>query len=137
MTSITNPGASYDYDNNGNMLTRGDQSISWDVENRPVSVSVDATEIAGFVYDGDGNRIMKAEGGHTILYVNKYFEVNLSTSTNTSYYYLVGRLVAMMENTTTRFIHQDHEVLALVQHPLRLAELEYRRDDDLARVLAQ
>jgi len=34
---------------------------------------------AAFVYDGDGNRIKKPDGGETILYVNKYYKKNLDT----------------------------------------------------------
>jgi RHS repeat-associated protein len=80
-------GAGYAYDANGNMVTRGGQTITWDAENRPVSVS---------------------ENGETVLYINKYFEVNLSTSTSTSYYYLGDRLIAMSENSTLKYVHQDH-----------------------------
>jgi hypothetical protein len=43
----------YSYDANGNMITRGSQTIAWDVENRPVTVSDNGT-IAEFVCDGDG-----------------------------------------------------------------------------------
>jgi uncharacterized protein RhaS with RHS repeats len=51
---------------------------------------------------------MKTEGGQTVLYVNSLFEVNLTTSTNTSYYYLGGTLIAMSENATLKYIHKDH-----------------------------
>lgn len=34
---------SYEYDANGNMITRGAQTITWDAENRPVSVSQNGT----------------------------------------------------------------------------------------------
>ncbi|MBI2851988.1 MAG: hypothetical protein HYX84_02630, partial [Chloroflexi bacterium] len=61
-----------------------------------------------FVYDGDGNRVKKTEGGETILYVNKYFEKTLTTSENTTSYYHGGRLVAQREGTTLRYVHQDH-----------------------------
>jgi hypothetical protein len=50
--------------------------------------------LTSFVYDGDGNRVIKIEGGETILYINKYCEVNFSTSNATSYYYLGGKLIA-------------------------------------------
>ena len=43
-----------------------------------------------------------------MLYINRYFEVNLSTSTNTSYYYLGGALIAMSVNSTLRYVQQDH-----------------------------
>jgi hypothetical protein len=90
---------SYAYDANGNMTTRGTQTITWDVENRPLTV----TGGASFVYDGDGNRVksrfikiirdfesrdsQKTENGETILYVNKYYEKNLTTGVVTTNYY--------------------------------------------------
>ncbi|MBI4302735.1 MAG: hypothetical protein HY665_00135 [Chloroflexi bacterium] len=102
---------SYQYDNNGNMYTRGtasgNQTITWDAENRPVSIT-GAGANATFIYDGDGNRVKKIEGGDEVVYVNRYYEKNLTTSTNTSYYYLGGRLVAMSNNSTLSYIHQDH-----------------------------
>ncbi len=61
-----------------------------------------------FVYDRDGNCVIKIEGGETVLYVNKYYEVNLTTSDNTSYYYHGSKLVAMSKNNTLKYIHQDH-----------------------------
>ncbi|MBI2831198.1 MAG: hypothetical protein HYX79_02970, partial [Chloroflexi bacterium] len=95
--AVTAVGAtSYVYDNNGNMTTRGSQTITWDVENRPISV----TGGASFVYDGDGNRVKKTEGGQTILYINKYYEKNLTTEEVTTYYYLGGRLVAKLSGET-------------------------------------
>jgi RHS repeat-associated protein len=93
----------YEYDDNGNMTDRDGQSISWDVENRPVSIGS-----ATFVYDGNGNRVKKTEGGETILYVNQFYEKNISTSTITTSYYLGKRLIAQREGTTLRYVHQDH-----------------------------
>ncbi len=102
----------YSYDANGNMVTRGtdggDQTLIWDVENRPVTVSQGGGVIATFVYDGDGNRVMKTEGGEAIVYVNRYYEVNVTTATATSYYYLGGKLVALKEGDNLRYVHQDH-----------------------------
>jgi RHS repeat-associated protein len=95
--------ASYSYDANGNMTTRGAQTITWDVENRPLTVTGGAT----FVYNGDGNRVKKTEGGQTILYINQYYEKNITTGVVTTSYYLGGQLVATRENTTLRYVHQD------------------------------
>ena len=47
-------------------------------------------------------------GGDDILYINKYYEKNLTTGNITTSYYLAGSLVATYENTTLRYIHQDH-----------------------------
>jgi RHS repeat-associated protein len=101
ISSVYDP---FRYDDNGNMATRGDQTITWDVENRPVTI----TGGASFVYDGDGNRGKKTEGGETILYINKYYEKNLTTSEVTTHYYLGSREVAQRKGTTLNYIHQDH-----------------------------
>jgi RHS repeat-associated protein len=110
---------SYAYDANGNMTTRGTQTITWDVENRPLTVTGGAT----FVYDGDGNRVksrfikiirdfesrdsQKTESSQTILYINKYYEKNLTTSVVTTNYYLGERLIATRAGTTLTYVHQD------------------------------
>lgn len=59
----------YTYDANGNMITRGSQTLNWDIENRLISVSGGGAS-AAFFYDGDGNRVKKIENGETIVYVN-------------------------------------------------------------------
>jgi YD repeat-containing protein len=83
---------SYIYDANGNMTVRGSQTLTWDVKNRPVSIT-GGENTSTFVYDGNGNRVKKTEGGETILYVNKYYEKNLTTEEVTTYYYHGGSLV--------------------------------------------
>jgi RHS repeat-associated protein len=89
------------------MLTRKNQNITWDAENRPVSISQNGTT-AYFIYDGDGNRVKKTEGGQTVLYVNKYYEVNLTTNNNTSYYYLATTLIAQKKGDVLTYVHADH-----------------------------
>jgi len=91
------------YDDNGNMTARGDQTITWDVENRPVSVSGGAS----FVYDGDGRRVKRTENSETTVYVNCYYEKNVTTGDEYSYYYLGGQQVAMRLNDTPSCIHLD------------------------------
>ena len=98
---------SYTYDANGNMTARGSQILTWDVENRPVSIT-DGANTSTFIYDGNGNRVKKTEGGETILYVNKYYEKNLTTEEVTTYYFHGAKLVAMCQGTELSYIHQDH-----------------------------
>jgi len=61
-----------------------------------------------FVYDGDGNRVMKVENGVTTIYVGALFEKNLTTNVATSYYLANGQLVALRQNTTVSYLHGDH-----------------------------
>jgi hypothetical protein len=84
-------------------ITFNTKTIGWDVENRVVSV----TGGASFVYDGDGNRVKKTEGDQTILYINQYYEKNLTTGVGTTSYYLGGQLIASRVGTTLIYIHQD------------------------------
>jgi RHS repeat-associated protein len=102
--AVTGVGAtSYAYDNNGNMTTRGAQTITWDVENRALTV----TGGASYVYDGDGNRVKKTEGGQTRVFINKYFEKNVTTGVTTSHYYLGGKEIALNAGGTLSYIQQD------------------------------
>jgi RHS repeat-associated protein len=97
----------YSYDSNGNMTARGNQTIAWDVENRPTSVTQGESTLGTFVYDGDGKRVKKTEGGEDILYINRYYEKNLTTSTVTLYYHLGDRLVALKKGSDLRYVSRD------------------------------
>ena len=86
------------------MTDRDGQGVTWDVENRPTDISNES-----YVYDGDGNRILKTVGTDTYIYVNKYYEKKISAVTTiTTSYYLGDRLIAQREGTTLRYVHQDH-----------------------------
>jgi RHS repeat-associated protein len=73
---------------------------------RQVTISHNGTS-STYVYDGNGARV-KVTNNETILYINKYFEKNLSSNETTSYYYLGDRLVAQKVNTNLSYVHQDH-----------------------------
>jgi len=97
---------SYPYDDNGNMLVG--TARTWDVENRLTSITVNGIT-TDFVYDGDGNRVMKTVRGDpdvTTLYINRYYEV--TGAAITTYYYLGGKLIAQRQDGTFSYIHQDH-----------------------------
>jgi hypothetical protein len=46
----------------------GAGDTAWNVENRPTAIGSST-----FVYDGDGQRVKKVEGGQAIIYVNRYY----------------------------------------------------------------
>lgn len=96
--AVTAVGATtYEYDANGNMTARGTQALVWNVEHQLINVSSEAGGTYLF-YDGDGNRFFKYEWGNgsfeATIYVNQYFEKNLSTSEVTTHYFLGGKEVA-------------------------------------------
>jgi RHS repeat-associated protein len=70
--------ASYSYDANGNMTSRTEDGDSYtqvfNIENKLESVSVDS-ETTEFVYDGDGNRVLRTKpDGTQTAYVGGYYE---------------------------------------------------------------
>jgi RHS repeat-associated protein len=54
------------YDSNGNTLTTGGKTFTYDSENRLTTMNGSAVQ---FLYDGDGNRVGKLAGGVTTLYL--------------------------------------------------------------------
>lgn len=94
---------SYSYDANGNMISGNERTITWDIENMPVSIGD-----SSYVYDGDGNRILKTENGETILYINKYYEKNLTTGEVITHYYLDDIETAFKNDSSLTFVHQDY-----------------------------
>jgi len=97
--------ATYAYDANGNMTARGSQTLTWDVENRLVSVSGGGADMSA-IYDGDGNRAWKTENGQTVLYLNRYFELDWSAGYIT-HYYLGGQEIAHRNASGVRYVSQD------------------------------
>ena len=57
------------YDANGNLTQQGTKTYEWDAQNRLTRVLDSGTEIARFVYDGDGRRVQKIAGSVTHSYV--------------------------------------------------------------------
>ncbi|MGO4389333.1 hypothetical protein AB4Y85_17535, partial [Microvirga sp. 2YAF29] len=52
----------YSYDGNGNLLTGGDRTYTWDAENRPIRVDVGSVR-TDYVYAPDGSRLKKIASG--------------------------------------------------------------------------
>ena len=87
------------------MVSGDGRTITWDLENRPLSVTKDSVTTT-YVYDGDGQRVKKTVGEETTVYINQYYE---KTGTEvTTHYYLGGKLIAVKKDTVLSYIHQDH-----------------------------
>jgi RHS repeat-associated protein len=75
----------YGYDANGNMISRatstGNFGMKYDAENRLVEVRKENVLFAGYVYDGDGNRVLAIDYSLNLnnpdktVYIGNYFEV--------------------------------------------------------------
>jgi YD repeat-containing protein len=113
MKQLSN-GDSFDYDANGNQVTRNvggnSYTLSYDAENRLVSVSGAAA--AAFVYDGDGNRVKRTISGTTTAYLGNYFECTGSTTSMKKYYYEGSIKVAMRTGSSTiNYLLGDHSLV--------------------------
>ncbi|MFC7531498.1 polymorphic toxin-type HINT domain-containing protein [Actinoplanes sp. GCM10030250] len=91
----------YTYDKSGNTMTKAPgQSFTWDEEGRVSAAATNGTNSA-YVYDADGERLIRTEGGVKTLYLDNT-EVQLTTSTGavsaTRYYEFDGRTVAMRQS---------------------------------------
>jgi len=93
------PFGSYGYDANGNMTSAAGDTITYDGENRPVSVNA-----VTFAYGPDGERLKKTSGATTTLYLGSDTEIQGGVMTK----YLPGD--AKRASSTTWWLHRDHLV---------------------------
>ncbi|MEV0394969.1 MULTISPECIES: RHS repeat domain-containing protein [Polymorphospora] len=112
---------SYTYDNSGNTLTRptgtgGTQTLTWDHEGR-LETSTDSTGETSYLYDADGNRLIRRDPAGTTLYLPGQ-DVRYSTATNqtscTRYYTHAGQAIASRTTTGLTWLVEDHQRTAQV-----------------------
>ncbi len=107
---ITGPGFSYDA--NGNMTADGLNSLTYDAENRVVSLNGGATTHS---YDGNGLRVKKIAGSTTTVYIfsgtnviAEYVNGAAPASPSREYIHSGGQLLATLEGGTTTYHQRDH-----------------------------
>ncbi|HOC22326.1 MAG TPA: RHS repeat-associated core domain-containing protein [Anaerolineae bacterium] len=119
------------YDANGNMVTRtengGTYQQQFDAENR-LSVVTDTVtgQVTRFVYDGDGNRVLRIGPEGTTVYIGDYYEKQGSLVTK--YYYAGGQRVAMRQGSIVYYLHGDHlgsATLATSAGGSKIGEMRY------------
>ncbi|MCU0679993.1 MAG: hypothetical protein MUF50_01650, partial [Planctomycetes bacterium] len=98
------------YDNNGNLLSNGTWTHSWDYRDRLIQ-STNGTANISYAYDNDVNRIKYSNGTETTIYPNKYYNIS-STGKITKHIFASGQALATIETdggiTNTYYIHSDH-----------------------------
>jgi RHS repeat-associated protein len=103
------------YDPNGSMVLRveisGTQRITYlqgyNAENRLAVVTNTVTgQVTRFVYDGDGNRILRIDGSGTTITIGDYYEQ--TGGAVRKYYSAGGQRIAMRVGGTLYFLHADH-----------------------------
>ncbi|MFI0366597.1 polymorphic toxin-type HINT domain-containing protein [Actinomadura sp. 1N219] len=105
----------YTYDQAGNTTARPGQKFHWDAEGNLSKVTDDAgKELASFVYDAAGNRLIRRDANGKTLYLASQ-EVKASTSGTVSavrYYSHAGQTVAYRTGTsssTVQFLIPDYQ----------------------------
>jgi len=114
VTSVTAAGTTqaYGYDAAGNMTERPGQTLEWDVEGRVSKVSSAAGDTT-FVYDADGNRLIRRTADTTTLYLDGQ-ELTLNRNTGglnpTRYYTHGGKTIAVRTaSTILHWLLGDHQ----------------------------
>lgn len=112
---------SYEYNTGGGVTTRdlpaGDQTLTWNENNRLASITT-PTGTTGYVYDADGNQLVRADPDTTTLYLPMQEIVRNNSSgtvTGTRYYTHNGTTVAMrVAGNNPRYVQADQHGTAQV-----------------------
>jgi hypothetical protein len=76
-------GKNYTYDQNGNMLTRGNQTLTWDIDNRVSQISISGGGTTMMEYDCTGVRVKKNAPSGITLFPSQGYEIDPNgTKTN-------------------------------------------------------
>jgi len=107
--ATTIAGYTLTYDNNGNLISYGPVSYTWDYRNRLMNTGAGiATSTYG--YDYQNNRVAQIASGITTIYINKLYSTN--TASTTKHIFAGNDLIAVVERTgtatTTHIVHTDH-----------------------------
>ncbi len=94
-------GNSYTYDANGNMLTGGGRTFTWNGFNKPLTIGDEA-----YTYDVLANRVRRVVNGTTTDYFGDDYEIN--NGTVTKIFSAFGIAIAQKVGTTLSWLHADH-----------------------------
>ena len=137
VTSTTS-GLFYDYDDNGNMISRGSGDVyQWDFKDRLVQATT-ADSVSSYVYDYSGQRVIRrvSENGveDTTYYVNDSFEVR--DNKQVKFIFDTSQRIARIEGRLTSS-GQESTRLVDLQTGWNFFSLELEPDDPaLSAVLA-
>ena len=95
------------YDANGNLFSGAGRTVTYDFENRPVSITKGGVT-STFVYDGDGGRVTKTVGGLTTTYIGKLYECENGFCVK--YIFAGTQRIAMKQvsSGSVSYYHPDH-----------------------------
>ncbi|USN87565.1 MAG: VCBS repeat-containing protein [Candidatus Nomurabacteria bacterium] len=103
-------GTTYTYDQNGNLLTDGNTTNTWNYRNE-LTESTKAGITTSYGYDHNGDRVFKTTSEGTTYYPFANYEIT-DTGTTTKHIYMGDQLVATIEGSgagaLTYYNHLDH-----------------------------
>ncbi|MCZ7420756.1 RHS repeat protein [Verrucosispora sp. WMMA2121] len=112
---------SYSYDATGNMTSRsggsaGTQTLTWSPEGQLES-STDLTGTTEYIYDADGNRLIRRDPAGRTLYLPQQeirYDNTSGTTSCTRYYSFAGNVVASRTAAGLTWLGADHQGTAQV-----------------------
>ena len=113
LISGTGTSKSYSYDGNGNALSDGIRTFTWNQDNRMISVER-AGVTSHYQYNGKGQRVKKVAGGNTTIYHydpqgNLIEETDGSGNLLADYIYAGTQRLAMVKpDNSVYYYHNDH-----------------------------
>ncbi|MCP2353298.1 RHS repeat-associated protein [Nonomuraea thailandensis] len=103
---------SYRYDATGNTVQRPGQNLSWDAEARLTEVTPAAGKTTQFLYDADGNRLIRRDPTGATLYLPGQ-ELRLTDATGartaTRYYTHQGATIGLRDAGGVTWLSADHQ----------------------------
>ena len=105
--AVTTAGSNtYSYDANGNMTAGAGRSFTYNLENKPLTITIGG-QTTTFVYDGDNGRVKKVVGSTTTRYISQLYECE---NTNCSRMIFAGpeRVATLVPSGGVHYYHPDH-----------------------------
>ncbi|WP_041245307.1 RHS repeat-associated core domain-containing protein [Geotalea uraniireducens] len=103
-TASTAPGRVYQYDDNGNMTSDGQRTVTYTPDNLPKTATMNGVTTT-FIYDGNGKRVKKLNS-NTRMYIGKLYECINGNCGN--YIFAGNTRIARNFQGSTIYYHPDH-----------------------------
>ena len=87
-------------------LNPATRTIAYNADNMPETITHSVNGTTTIAYDGESQRVKKTAGGSSTFYINKYFEVEGTSSVK--YVFAGNQRIARIAGADTRYFHQDH-----------------------------
>lgn len=104
--AVTTAGSnSYSYDANGNLTSGAGRTLTYNLENKPLTITISG-QTTTFVYDGDGGRVKKTAGSTVTRYISKLYECDNSSCSRMVF--AGSERIATIGSGGIVYYHPDH-----------------------------